>query len=126
MEPRSKHGEKCGAGWKPAADWQSASPVHEDSALTRPGRLTIGRRFSTCPTLLGDLFPFVFVVAHQYLVVQAIRFGRNRKHVDREREHVGKNTNRQELEARVQRASEFLILKGAEHVAPFPEGVHEH
>jgi hypothetical protein len=35
----------CGAGWYPAADWQSAWPAERN----RPGRLPIGRRLTNLP-----------------------------------------------------------------------------
>ncbi len=47
VEAGRSAGMQCGAGWKPAADWQSACCTLSKS-LT--GRLPIGRRLSTCPT----------------------------------------------------------------------------
>jgi len=40
----------CGAGWNPAADCQSAR-CHKFALTYKEGRLTIGARIPSCPTL---------------------------------------------------------------------------
>ena len=55
----------CGAGWKPAADCQSACRALANACPDSPGRLPIGRRLTICPTKACRRTPFDWRTAYR-------------------------------------------------------------
>src|SRR5579872_1915099 len=84
------------------------------AALRKPRRFTL-------LLLSRNIAPFLLVVAHQHLVVEPVRLGRNLPHVVRKFEHLRNVISRQKSQAGGHGDRRLVRSKTREHESPFTE-----